>query len=230
MIELIAFDADDTLWQNERLYTATQKKLARLLAPYADEQGVHKALYATEMDNLELYGYGIKAFTLSMMETAIDLSQNRIGSREIRQIIDWARDMLWAEVQLLPHAAETLAQLSASYPLMLMTKGDLLDQRRKLERSGLGGYFDHVEIVSHKGASIYRDLLERHGLEPPQFVMVGDSLRSDVLPVVEIGGHAVHIPPESSWAHERVPAHQVPDGYHQLEHLGQLPGLIEQLG
>jgi putative hydrolase of the HAD superfamily len=165
-----------------------------------------------------------------MIETAIKLSDGKIPGTEIEKIIRLARNMLTNQTQLLEHVEETVSTLSKSYPLMIITKGDLLDQEVKLSRANIGDYFQHVEIVSHKSQETYADLLTRHKIEPRQFLMIGNSLKSDVLPVVELGGHGVHIPYHVTWAHEVVDHH--PDkqnGYHELEHIGQLPDLIEQL-
>lgn len=230
MFDLIAFDADDTLWHNEPLYSDAQNKLAALLSDYANSDAVAQRLFATEMGNLEYYGYGIKSFTLSMIETAIKLSNGKIPSTEIERIIQLARNMLANQTQLLEHVEETVHTLSKSFPLMIITKGDLLDQEVKLARANIGDYFQHVEIVSHKNQTTYADLFSRHNIDPHRFLMIGNSLKSDVLPVVELGGHGVYIPYHVTWAHEVMEHHPGRhNGYHELEHIGQLPNLIEQL-
>jgi putative hydrolase of the HAD superfamily len=230
MFELIAFDADDTLWHNELLYDQTQAQLIELLADYADGQTVVQRLFATEMQNLELYGYGIKSFTLSMIETAIEVSAGQITGVQIRQIIDFARQMLNADIQLLKHVPETIKALADSYRLMIITKGDLLDQQSKLARSGLTDYFEAIEIVSEKNEAIYIALLRQLGVAPAHFLMVGNSLRSDILPVVAIGGQAIYIPYHLTWQHEVVDSIELHrNGYYELEHLGQLPALLEKL-
>jgi putative hydrolase of the HAD superfamily len=230
MFDLIAFDADDTLWHSESLYSEAQDKFEQLLAPYHSAGHVGQQLHQTEMRNLQYYGYGIKGFALSLIETAIELSQGRISGGEIQEVIDLAKDMLTAEVQLLDHAQETVTRLAASYPLMMITKGDLFDQEAKIARSGLRQYFRYIEIVSDKTHEGYATLLARYHLKPSRFLMVGNSLRSDILPVVALGGWAVHIPYHIAWAHENVPP---PQGnqkrYFELEHLGLLPALIEKL-
>jgi len=228
MFDIIAFDADDTLWQNETLYAATQERLKQLLETYISAERVEDRLLATETRNLAHFGYGVKAFTLSMIETAIEMTEGDIRAGDIRQIIDWGRAMLAVEIELLQHAGETVARLAETYPLMLLTKGDLLDQQNKLARSGLAGYFKHVEVVSEKTEDSYRRLLARYGIEPGRFLMVGNSLKSDILPVVAIGGQAVHIPFHQTWALEQV-ATAPQNGYYELEHLGLLPELLEQL-
>lgn len=204
MVDVIAFDADDTLWHNERMFQATEAQFAELLAGYHPPEWVRERLFATEMKNLGHFGYGIKGFVLSMIETALDLTESRIGGAEIRRIVEWGHEMLQHPVQLLEGVRETIEALNGRYRLMLLTKGDLFDQESKLARSGLGEYFDAVEIVSTKNAAVYRTILSRHAIAPEQFVMVGNSLRSDVLPALEAGALAVHIPYETTWAHEHL--------------------------
>lgn len=228
--DLIAFDADDTLWHNERLYADAQARLRQLLAPYHPPDWIDAQLYQTEMRNMRHFGYGIKAFALSMIETAIELTEGRISGREIKTIVDTAKTMLTAKVELLEHTAETIATLAERYPLMIITKGDLLDQESKVARSGLAAYFHHVEVVSDKTQDSYAALFRRHALAPERFLMVGNSLRSDILPVLALGASAVYVPYPLTWAHEVVdppPAGQ--PGFYEIAHLGELPRLLEQL-
>jgi putative hydrolase of the HAD superfamily len=228
--QVVAFDADDTLWHNERLYAGTQSKYRALLALHHGPEWIDERLYQTEMRNLRHFGYGIKAFALSMIETAVEVTEGRISARDIQTIIDWAKEMLAADVELLEHAAETVAGLADAYPLMLITKGDLRDQETKIARSGLARHFRHIEITSDKSRAGYEALLRRHAIAPERFLMVGNSLRSDVLPVLELGACAVYVPHRLTWAHEVAeapPAGQ--PGYHEIEHLGRLPGLLEEL-
>jgi putative hydrolase of the HAD superfamily len=230
-IDLIAFDADDTLWQSETLYWQAQQKFQELLATYHGDDGVLDELYDTEMTNLPYYGYGIKSFALSMIETALRVTRGQIDGRDVQEIIDWAKEMLQAPVQLLDHVADVIPALSRSYPLMVITKGDLFDQEAKVERSGLAAHFDRVEVVADKTPDVYRRLLARSGIAPQRFLMVGNSLRSDVLPVVSLGAHAVHIPHPVTWAHELVPVQPVEaHRYVELEHIGLLPDYVEQIG
>ncbi len=229
--EMIAFDADDTLWHSERFYEEAKEGLASLLAPYGVEKGVLFAiLHETEMHHLPLFGYGIKAFTLSMIETAVKATGGRVRGSDVQAVIDLGRAMVGHEMKLLDFATETVASLAESHPLMLITKGDLMDQERKIASSGLAGYFKHVEIVSDKTREVYAKMLERHGVAPERFLMVGNSMRSDILPVLELGGYGVYVPYELIWVHEHSPAPEGMDGrYHEIDHLGLLPALVAQL-
>ncbi len=229
MFDIIAFDADDTLWHNEVLYTTTQDRYKQLLSNYLSVEVIDQKLYETEMRNLGYFGYGIKGFTLSMIETAVELTEGRIQGREIQAIITLGKEMLKAPVQLLAYVEETVARLAASYPLMVITKGDLFDQETKLARSGLADYFSHIEIVSEKDQQLYQALLDKHQLDPRRFLMVGNSLKSDILPVVALGAWAVHIPYHTTWVHEVVAQDQVSQNYFELEHMGQLPALLDKL-
>ncbi len=228
MFDIIAFDADDTLWHNESLYSATQTKLAHLLAPYLNGVDVEQQLYETEIRNIPYFGYGIKSFTLSMIETAIALTEGRVTSVDIQKIVTFAKDMIDTPTQLLEGVAEVVEELAASYRLMLLTKGDLLDQERKLERSGLADYFSHIEIVSEKTEATYRTVLAHYKVPVERFLMVGNSLKSDVLPVVKMGGQAVHVPYHTTWAHEVV-EDTGEAVYHELDHIAQLPNLVKRL-
>jgi putative hydrolase of the HAD superfamily len=232
MFDVIAFDADDTLWHNETLYRAAEDKFTQLLSRYRHTEVIKEALHATEVRNLQRFGYGIKGFALSMIETAVELSEGRIQGGDIQAIIDFAKEMLDAPVQLFVHVEETIAGLSASHDLMLITKGDLLDQETKIARSGLGGYFTYVEIVSQKTGAVYETLLAKHSIDPERFLMVGNSLKSDILPVVAIGGQAVYIPCDLTWVHEVVGDHDGDEQrrYFELEHIGLLPDLVRRAG
>jgi len=230
MIKTIAFDADDTLWHNETQYEQAQDRLKTLLSNFADGETVAQRLYKTEMGNIDLYGYGIKSFTLSMIEAAITISGGKITGTEMQKVIGFGKDMLTARVQLIGNVKEIIGELAQLYELMVITKGDLLDQHSKLMQSGINHHFKHVEVVSRKTAEMYAALLEKYNVGPQHFLMVGNSLRSDILPVVAVGGHAVHIPYHITWAHEVVKTQPSEhDGYHELENLGQLPGLLERL-
>ena len=224
MIDVIAFDADDTLWHNEPIFHATESQFAEMLSAYHPPQWVRDRLFATEMKNLEHFGYGIKGFILSMIETAVELSEGRVSGSEVQRILHWGHEMLRHPVELLEGVRETVESLAGRYRLMLLTKGDLFDQESKLARSGLGEYFDAVEIVSSKNAATYRSIMTRHGVVPEQFVMVGNSLRSDVLPALEAGARAVHIPYALTWAHEHIEEDAVAGkDFVALERLTMLP-------
>ena len=226
---LIAFDADDTLWENEIYFETAKDRFKDLLAADRDPEWTERELYETEMRNLAHFGYGIKSFTLSMIETALDLTKGEVTGRQIRQILDYGKEMLQTPIEPMPHVEEVLAHLSQTRPLMLLTKGDLFDQEAKLARSGLADHFTHIEIVSEKNEETYATLLQRHGIQPADFCMVGNSLKSDILPVVALGGHAVYVPYYNTWLHERVePSVAERQQYHQIAHLGELPRLLAE--
>jgi putative hydrolase of the HAD superfamily len=230
MFDVIAFDADDTLWHNETIFVMTQDKFRALLTPYVEGELTEQKLFETEMRNLRYFGYGIKSFTLSMIETAIELTEGRIPGGEIRAIIEFAKAMTEHPVELLDHVAEVVPQLSERHTLMLITKGDLFDQESKLAKSGLGEHFAQIEIVSDKTPEVYRRIFAKHQIDPQRFLMIGNSLRSDILPVVEAGGRAVYIPYHYTWAHEVVtPPETEHKGYVELEHVGLLLERIEGL-
>ncbi len=222
MIRVIAFDADDTLWHNETYYRDAEAAFRHMLVAHHDEAWVQERLFATEMRNLGHFGYGIKSFVLSMIETAIELTEGRITGREIQAIVDLGREMLNHPVELLPRVQEALTRLQKRYSLMLITKGDLLDQEAKLTRSGLDAFFSAVEIVSEKDQAAYHAILTRHDIPPREFLMVGNSVKSDILPVITLGARAVHVPYATTWAHEHVEDVDA-SRFATLEHLGLLP-------
>lgn len=228
-IEIIAFDADDTLWRNEDIFYSVHERFKQLLARYHDEQWIVDRLYQTESRNFLHFGYGVKGFTLSMIETAIELSEGRISAAEIQRLIDMGREMMNAPIELLDGAAEVVEGLSQSFDLMLITKGDLFHQESKIARSGLKDYFKRVEIVSEKDEGVYQRIAERHGIRPERFVMIGNSLRSDILPVIAMGGIAIHIPYKTEWIHERVSADELAGkSYFEIQHLGLLPDFLSR--
>ncbi|MFN0086239.1 MAG: HAD family hydrolase [Blastocatellia bacterium] len=230
MADVIAFDADDTLWHNEPLYRGTQRRIVEILGRYHDAEWIESRMYETEIRNLEHYGYGLKGFTLSMIETAIELTGGGISGPEIGQMIDLARDALRAPVVLIDGVEEIIDSLRASYDLMLITKGDLFEQEAKIIRSGLADRFRGIEVVRSKERGTYETLAARHGISPDRFLMVGNSLRSDILPVLDMGGRAIHIPYETTWAHEVVPEEElVGREFFRLSHIRELPALIETL-
>jgi putative hydrolase of the HAD superfamily len=233
MFDLIAFDADDTLWHNERLYRMGRERFHRLLAKYGlrdtlDE--IDERVNQTELQNLRYYGYGVTSFVLSLIEASIELTGGRISAVDIRELLDLSKEMLSAPVDLFEGARETVARLSTTCPLMLITKGDLLHQQAKVDQSGLRDYFRYVEVVSDKSLETYAAILSRRAIQPSRFLMVGNSLRSDILPVIQLGGWAVYIPAELSWSHEHVDAvGALGDRCSELGHLGELPAFVDGL-
>ena len=202
---LIAFDADDTLWPNQPHFDQVEATFFDILAHYGSPATLHPQLYAVQRRNLELYGYGAKALTLSLIETAIQLTGGAITSADIQQLLDLGKDLLRFRIELLPGVAEVLPELrQRGHHLLLLTKGDLFDQESKLARSGLGELFDHVEIVSEKDEPTYRRLFQRYQATPDNFVMIGNSLKSDILPVARLGYRAIHVPYHATWIHEQV--------------------------
>jgi putative hydrolase of the HAD superfamily len=234
----IAFDADDTLWHNESVFSLTQKRVTELLIqhmqPGPDGDARHATLEArlleTERRNLGLFGYGVKGFTLSMIETALDVSQGAVPASVIRQILEAGKAMLEHPVELLPGVEDTVKALAGRHPLMLITKGDLFDQESKLARSGLSELFSIVEIVSEKDPATYQRVLRRHDIAPERFVMVGNSVKSDILPVVAIGGNAVHVPYHTTWALEVV-THKgaAEEGFWEIQAMSQLPEVLDRI-
>ena len=199
---VIAFDADDTLWHNENIFEDVHVRYRNMLARYHPAAAVDDAFFATEMRNLELYGYGVKGFTLSAIETAIQLTAGKITAAEISELIALGRTMLAHPVELLDGVADTLATLAPRHRLLVITKGDLRNQERKLAQSGIAHYFSAAEIVSEKDTATYASILKRHGIAPADFLMVGNSLKSDVFPVTALGGYGVHLPYHLIWKHE----------------------------
>jgi len=203
-IKVIAFDADDTLWVNETYFREAEQKFAKLLSAYETENKIDQELFKMEIDNLNLYGYGVKGFMLSMVESALELSNYRLNPKIIQEILVIGKEMLEKPIELLEGVQQTLETLKPNYKLILATKGDLLDQERKLEKSGLLNYFHHIEVLSDKKPENYLKLLAHLDIEPSELLMLGNSLKSDVLPLIEIGASAIHIPFHTTWAHETV--------------------------
>lgn len=228
-LTLVAFDADDTLWQNERFYRLTQERFADLLADYTNPDHLASRLLEAERRNIGQYGYGIKGFVLSMIETAIEVTEERVPARVISELIAAGQDMLRHPIDLLPHARETVEAVSAAYKVVLITKGDLLDQERKLAQSGLGDLFDAVEIVSEKTADVYSEIFTRLGDGPRSALMAGNSIRSDVVAPIEAGAVGVHIPHGLTWELEHAETPSESERYHQLDSLAGLPDLIAEL-
>ncbi|MDG1803608.1 HAD family hydrolase [Flavicella sp.] len=203
-IKVIAFDADDTLWVNEPYFREAEHEVARLLSAYETENKINQELYRVEIANLKHYGYGVKAFILSMVELAVEISNQKVPAKVIDEILGIGKDMLQKPIELLDGVEEVLKELQGKYRLIVATKGDLLDQERKLEKSGLLKYFHHVEVMSDKKESDYVKIVNHLDIECEAFLMIGNSLKSDILPLVEIGASAIHIPYHTTWLHEQV--------------------------
>jgi putative hydrolase of the HAD superfamily len=229
-IRVLGFDGDDTLWHSESHFEVTQAQFRELLERHAPEADIDRRLAEMEMKNLNVYGYGVKSFTLSMLETAIELTEGRIPAADLEVILGWGKRMLMEPTELLDGVEDALRSLSGRYDLMLITKGDLFDQEGKLARSGLGSLFWGVDVVSEKNAETYQGVFARRGIEPSKFVMVGNSLRSDVVPVVALGGRAVHIPYHVTWQHEQVPESELPkNGWVRIASIMELPAALDAI-
>ncbi len=222
----IAFDADDTLWHNERFFRMTHDHFTSLLADYAGRDHLEDRLLEAERRNVGRYGFGIKGFVLSMIETALEVTEHRVSGRIIGELIAAGQDMLAHPIELLPHAREVLEDLRGHYPLFVITKGDLMDQERKIAQSGLGEMFDGVEIVSDKSPAAYHEIFRRRGIPSGSAMMVGNSLRSDVLPVLRLGGWGIHVPHDLTWALEHEPEPTAAPRFRKIDDLGQLSHLI----
>jgi putative hydrolase of the HAD superfamily len=226
----IGFDADDTLWQNERFFRLTQDRFAELLADYAERDHLSERLLAAERRNLGHYGFGIKAFVLSMIETAIEVTDERVPAAVIRELIAAGQDMLAHPIELLPDVEEAVGTLSQTHRLVLITKGDLLDQERKLAQSGLGEMFAGVEIVSNKTPAVYAEVFTRQGDGPERAMMVGNSMKSDVVPAIDVGSWGIYVPHGLTWELEHAAAPEGHARYREIARLGLLPALVESIG
>ncbi len=229
MLTTIGFDADDTLWQNESFFRVTQARFLQVLVDHAEPTQLAERLEAAERRNLAYYGFGVKGFTLSMIETAVEVTEGRVPAAVIGDLIALGRELLEHPMELLPHVRATVMALAADYRLVLITKGDLLHQEKKLAQSGLGDLFDGVEIVSDKTEATYRTAFARHGTGADQAMMVGNSLKSDVIPALQAGAWGVYVPHEHEWAFEAALAPADHRRYHAIPDLGTLPELVERL-
>jgi len=225
-IKVIAFDADDTLWVNEPYFRNAEKEFCELLKEYVSEEECNALLYKIEIQNLPLYGYGIKPFALSLIEAAISISKKQIPLETVSKLIEIAKGMLQMPVELIDGIEATLAQLSKKYLLVMATKGDLLDQERKLICSGLEKYFHHIEVMSDKQPKNYQKLINHLAIPPTEFLMVGNSLKSDILPVLAIGSYAIHIPFHTTWEHEKVEEKVMYHNFKELELASELIDLL----
>jgi putative hydrolase of the HAD superfamily len=220
--KVIAFDADDTLWVNETYFREAEHKFAKLLSKYETENKIDQELFKKEIDNLVLYGYGIKGFVLSMIECALELSNYKIQQEAIAEILAIGKEMLEKPIELLHGVEEVLKSLQGKYKLIVATKGDLLDQESKLERSGLLNYFHHVEVMSDKKEKDYHKLVKHLDINPSDLLMIGNSLKSDVLPLVNIGASAIHVPFHTTWAHEEISNEEQSDDYLTISSLKEV--------
>jgi len=226
-IKVIAFDADDTLWVNEPYFLETENKFCSLLEDYLPHHNIRQELFKTEMQNLAMYGYGIKGFVLSMIETAMRISDNNLSTGIIEKIIQYGKDQMERPIEILDGMEDALRQLRIKYRLVMATKGDLMDQERKLKKSGLEQYFHHIEIMSDKQEADYLKLIRHLDINPDEFLMIGNSLKSDSIPVLAIGGHAIHIPFHTTWVHEKVDEKIQHPHFRQAESIKEaLPDLL----
>ena len=221
-IKVIAFDADDTLWVNEPNYQETEKRFCDMLEDYLPHHTVSRALLETEINNVPHYGYGVKSFMLSMIETAIRISDGTLGLSAIEKILDLGKEMLEKPIELIDGVEEVLKKLNGNYRLVMATKGDLLDQEKKLIKSGLEKHFHHIEIVSEKKEPNYEKLIRHLDIPPAQFLMIGNSIKSDILPVLNLGGYAFHVPYHTTWEYEKVEKNIDHPNFRQLEHIRQV--------
>lgn len=226
-ITTIALDADDTLWQNEHFFRLTEERFAELLRPYADAPDITERLIASVTKNLSFYGFGMKGFALSMVETALDVTDHRVPGTVIAEILAAGRELLSYPIETLPYVDQTLAELEKSYRLLLVTKGDVFDQERKIAASGLADYFAAVEILADKTPAAYARVFQRHADGAGHTVMVGNSLRSDILPALAAGSFAVHVPHDLTWSYEHAEEPVGEPRYAKIAHLGELPAALE---
>jgi len=225
----IGFDADDTLWQNEQFYRLTETRFLELLSEHGEKKVLADRLLEAEKRNLALYGFGIKGFTLAMIETAIEVTEGRVSTAVIEKILAAGRDLLRHPVETLPHARDALERLSGSYRIIMITKGDLFDQERKLAQSGLGDLFDAVEIVSDKARVTYERIFTRHADGPEHAVMVGNSLKSDIVPAIQAGGWGIYVPHDLTWSVEHAETPAEAERFREIRDLSELPGLVREI-
>ncbi|EHO15049.1 HAD family hydrolase [Myroides odoratimimus] len=224
--KVVAFDADDTLWVNEPFFNEAEKAFCILMEDYLTHRSISQILFKTQIDNLPLYGYGIKGFTLSMVEAANIISKGTVSPKVISRVIAIGKDLLTKPVELLDDVEQVLKELQGKYKLVVATKGDLKDQHRKLHKSGLGAYFHHIEVMTDKEEIDYQKLLGRLDIKPEEFIMIGNSLRSDVLPVLELGGHAVHVPFHTTWLHEHVDHEIIHPNFTSIKKLSEIKEIL----
>ena len=225
-IKVIAFDADDTLWVNEPYFRKAEEEFCELLKDFMPKDTCNKILFDIEMKNLPIYGYGIKPFALSLIEAAIEVSDNKIPLSTVSKLIIIAKRMLHMPIELIDGIEETLKDLSKKYRLVMATKGDLLDQERKLIKSGLEKYFHHIEVMSYKTPRQYKKLIKHLDINPTEFLMIGNSMKSDILPVIDVGAFAIHIPFHTTWEYEKVSETLEHSNFKKLSYASDLLGLL----
>lgn len=225
--KIIAFDADDTLWHNEPYFDEAQDKFCELFGGYASKQELLRLILNHQITNLPLYGFGIKAFTLSMIESALELTNHSISGQNIEKVLQIGKELLQKPVELLPNVISVLEELKGTYKLIVATKGDLKDQHRKLHESGIGAYFHHIEVMSDKTELDYEKMLGRLDCQATDFLMIGNSLKSDVLPVLNIGGHAIHIPYHTTWEYEQIDFEVEHENFHAFEKITDVLQLLQ---
>ncbi|WEA02166.1 HAD family hydrolase [Mucilaginibacter sp. SJ] len=229
-LKVIAFDADDTLWVNEPYFQSTEERFCSLLENFSPQHTISKELFKVEVDNLPLYGYGIKGYILSMIEAALSISEKNISVDVVETILQYGKDMLNQPIEILNDVEHVLSSLKDHYRLVVATKGDLLDQERKLKKSGLAHYFHHIEIMSDKKEDDYIKLIKHLDINPNEFMMIGNSLKSDVMPVINIGGHAVHVPFHTTWAHEHVETVLTHENFKQADKISEVLEFVLESG
>jgi putative hydrolase of the HAD superfamily len=222
MIKIIAFDADDTLWHNEHYFQEAEHKFCALLEDFLPQHTLQRELLQTEINHISLYGYGVKAFMLSMIETAIRVTDRNIKMEVIEKIIAIGQDLLNKPVDIMDGVRDVLKSLKPKYKLVMATKGDLLDQERKLKKSGLAEYFHHIEIMSEKKEPDFEKLIKHMDIKPNELMMIGNSIKSDILPILNLGGHGIHIPYHVTWAHEKVDAAVEHINFRQVEKISDI--------
>lgn len=228
-LKTIGFDADDTLWHNERFFQLTQQRFAELLADFTENDQLMTRLLAAERRNLTVYGYGVKGFVLSMIETALEVTDDKVPTDVIRQLLSAGKDMLNHPIDLMPYAAEIIEALANDYEVVIITKGDLVDQERKIAQSGLGDMVHGVEILAEKTTAAYQQVFQSRGVAPRATLMVGNSVKSDIIPAIAAGGHAAWVPHELTWELEIATEPDHSDRYFKVQHLGELPSVIAQI-
>lgn len=228
-IKVIGFDADDTLWVNEPYYREVESEFISLLAPYEPDRDIARALYNTEINNLPYYGYGIKSFVLSLVQCSIEITGGKVSSATINKILDLGKEMLRRPIELLEDVKNVLELLADDFKLIVATKGDLLDQENKMKKSSIASYFHHIEVMTDKKEQNYVQLLQHLDIDPCEFIMIGNSLKSDIIPPLNLGSFAVYVPFHTTWEHEEVDEMPVNSRFYQIERLKDVIEIIQKI-